>query len=109
MVLPDFDESAREHNFLVATSLSVGEKTNTFGVYGRIVFGDDVNGVEIAHGDLNLRTVSSQEVVAGSVMWSGWLPIVGRPNTHLAGYVDNYSGNERKFNLSAYMVKQVGE
>lgn len=93
--------------FLVGATLGLGESADTAGVYGTLVYGDDTHGIPLSEGHIALVTRATEEDIHRTVHWDGDIPLSGGANRHLAGWIYNYSGNERKFALHGYFVEEV--
>lgn len=105
---PADQEKVGIRDFLVGANLAMGEGTDTVGVWAKLVYGDDTRGIDLAEGQVYLRTVSSQENITQTVHWDGFIPLSGGSNRHLAAWTVNESGGARVFRLHAYRVREIG-
>ncbi len=99
------ERNPRTDLFLMGALLSIGEATAASGIKGRIVFGDDVNGIELVRGSLWKFPIAGEETLGEDVTWHGVIPVIGRSNPHVAGYVSNDSGLTLKFQLIVYLAR----
>lgn len=99
--------SEKFEDFLVGANLALGEATTTVGVWAKLVYGDDLHGIDLEEGELTARTIANQETVSQTVHWDGFMPLSGGANRHLAAWVLNESGGTRVFRLHAYRVRWI--